>query len=116
MKKGRVQQHLKREKLIHSLPHQLAEFAELVERGKGDYALVLFDCGMDETVHSNLVERALKKIPADSSQHIVVAGWNFTDEAFDAVSKRHGQILKVHDFPWTDERLKHVRAPLERKW
>lgn len=70
------------------------------------YTLVVFR-NNNEVVMSKQVEHALKKV----TQTPVVAGRNFTQQAYDAVTRQKGFVIAASNFTWSDESYYNITHP-----
>ena len=103
------------EKLKRALPTRLKKMASFVNPHRDEYALIIFSSDEDDTISSSQMQKAVKKLNPPSSEHLVAAGWNFTEEAMAIVKMHRGDILRISEFYWTDGRLQRVRTPNPKK-
>lgn len=72
------------------------------------YCVVVFRQAL-EVVMSPQLKHALEKIPHDNVP--VVAGRNFTQQAYDAVQQANGFVVAFSNFNWTDESYYNITHP-----
>jgi hypothetical protein len=80
-------------------------------KGSDNFTLILFDHDREDVVRSQVVRRAVEKIPFEDSSRLVAVAGCFTLEALDILAARSAIVLELSSYAWTDDSIKAIRQP-----